>query len=129
MSLDVTLRDPGPKYGDLVLYDANITHNLNTMADHAGLYNALWRPYRLMPEYVEGDHEAERKFEDSVKVLALDLIPTIENGLKDLKSRPEYFRQFDSPNGWGTYENLVRFTEEYLDALKSYPDAIVEVSR
>ena len=30
-----------------VLYDANITHNLGEMAKKAGIYEALWRPYRL----------------------------------------------------------------------------------
>ena len=129
MSLDVRLKDPGAKYDDLTLYDANITHNLSIMADRAGLYDALWRPYRLLPEYVEGDVKAERKFEDSAKVLSSDIIPAIEKGLEDLRSRPEYFQQYDSPNGWGKYENLVSFTEAYLDALRSYPDAIVDVSR
>jgi hypothetical protein len=28
------------------VYNANITHNLGKMAE-AGLYEALWRPYRL----------------------------------------------------------------------------------
>lgn len=40
MSLDVTLTDPS----GTVLYEANITHNLNKMAAEAGIYECLWRP-------------------------------------------------------------------------------------
>jgi hypothetical protein len=29
------------------VYNANITHNLGKMAEKAGLYETLWRPYRL----------------------------------------------------------------------------------
>lgn len=43
MSLDVYLRlDNGNE-----VYDANITHNLNTMAEEAGIYKHLWRPEEL----------------------------------------------------------------------------------
>lgn len=29
------------------LYDANITHNLNRMADEAGIYEHVWRPEEI----------------------------------------------------------------------------------
>ena len=128
MSLDVSLKDPTAKYYGCTLYDANITHNLAEMAIEAGIYEALWRPYRLLDGYREMDYEKEREFEDSHKVFAHDIIPVIENGLNDLKARPDHFRKFDSPNGWGTYENFVPFVEEYLCAKRSYPDAIVETN-
>lgn len=128
MSLDVSLKDPTAKYYGCTLYDANITHNLAEMAIEAGIYEALWRPYRLLDGYREMDYEKEREFEDSHKVFARDIISVIENGLNDLKARPDHFRKFDSPNGWGTYENFVPFVEEYLCAKRSYPDAIVETN-
>ena len=113
------------------LYDANITHNLGKMAGEAGIYEALWRPHRLIPGYDihEDDHDAEYALEDSVTIIAKDIIEPIEKGLKDLKSRPNYFKQFDSPNGWGLYVHFVPFVEKYLNALKENPEAIVEVSR
>ena len=41
MSLDVSLKDPTATYDTEYLYDANITHNLGTMANKAGIYYAL----------------------------------------------------------------------------------------
>lgn len=131
MSLDVSLRDPTATYNAGYLYDANITHNLGEMAEEAGIYEALWRPHRLVEGYnvPEGDHEEEWKFEDSVTIQAKDVIELIETGLNDLKSRPEHFKQFNSPNGWGMYKHFVPFVEKYLNALKEYPEAIVKVCR
>lgn len=113
------------------VYSANITHNLGEMAGKAGIYEALWRPHRLRKEYVaaEDDYKAEYEFEDSVTIKASEIIPLLEKGLEDLKARPEYFKQFDSPNGWGLYVHFVPFVEKYLEACREYPEAIVEVSR
>jgi len=94
-----------------LLYDANITHNLTAMADKAGIYKALWRPEEIDAKY------------------AKDIIDIVEKGLEDLKSRPEYFKQFNSPNGWGMYKNFVPFVSDYLDALKQYPDSEIYISR
>lgn len=140
MSLDVYLTrkrwisyDEGKTYevDNENVYSANITHNLGEMADRAGIYEALWRPHRLMKEYdvPEGDYNAEWDFEDSVVITASDIIPILEKGLEDLKSRPEYFKEFDSPNGWGLYIHFVPFVEKYLEACKEYPNSSVEVSR
>ena len=112
------------------LYSANITHNLNVMAEQAGLYKALWRPYQLHKDYVHSEnYEIEMAFKDSVTIIASDIIDIIEEGLDLLKNRPGYFSKFDSPNGWGLYVNFVPFVEKYLNALKQYPDSIVEVWR
>lgn len=113
------------------VYSANITHNLGEMASQAGIYEALWRPHRLRAEYdiAEGNYEAEYKFEDGVTIKASEIILLLEKGLEDLKAKPEYFQQFDSPNGWGLYVHFVPFVEKYLEACKEYPEAIVEVSR
>ena len=52
---------------DPSLYSANITHNLNTMAREAGLYECLWRPGEIS---------------------AVDLIEPLTKGLALLKSDP-----------------------------------------
>jgi hypothetical protein len=113
------------------VYDANITHNLGKMADKAGIYEALWRPHRLKPDYniPEDDHKAEWAFEDSVETQAKEIIEILEKGLTDLKARPDYFSQFNSPNGWGMYEHFVPFVENYLNACKEFPEAFIAVSR
>jgi hypothetical protein len=93
------------------VYDANITHNLGKMAHEAGIYEALWRP-----EEIGVTH-------------AHQLIQPLSVGLENLKRDPEHYQYFDSPNGWGVYENLVQFVEGYLEACTQHPDARIEVSR
>ena len=93
------------------VFDANITHNLNKMADAAGIYEACWRP------------------EEIGATKASDIIPILEKGFEDMKTRPEHYKQFDSPNGWGLYIHFLPWVESYLNACRKYPDAIIEVSR
>lgn len=112
------------------LFDANITHNLVEMADKAGIYEACWRPYRLNANYKKTDnYNKEMEFEDSVETKAKDILPLLEKGYADLKARPEYFKQFDSPNGWGLYDHFLPWVKNYMDACKKYPDAYIYVSR
>lgn len=93
------------------VYSNNITHNLNTMADEAGIYKHLWRPDEI------GITKAEQ------------LIEPLSIGLALLKSDPERFKKFNPKNGWGTYEGLVGFVESYLTACELYPTAEVSVWR
>ena len=140
MSLDVSLKmnfqisyDNGKTIEEKeeYVYDANITHNLGEMADKSGIYEALWRPYKLKEGYniPENDHVLEYKFEGENPVKANEIIEVLEKGLSDLKSRPEYFETFNSENGWGMYKNFVPFVEKYLEACKEFPNATIEVSR
>ena len=107
MSLDVYLTAVRPT----TVFDYNITHNLNKMADAAGIYQHLWRPDELNITRAE------------------QLIAPLTDGLALLENDPERFRQFNSPNGWGDYDGLVVFVRAYLDACKQNPDAEVSVSR
>jgi hypothetical protein len=140
MSLDVTLYrnyhvsyDAGktlePKRESL--YSSNITHNLGPMAAAAGIYKALWRPYQLKEGYniPEDDHDAEYKFEETNPVKAYEIILIIEKGLQDMLARPEHYRTFDSANGWGLYVHFIPFVEQYLEALKRYPESFVDCDR
>lgn len=112
------------------VYWANITHNLGEMAKRAGLYEALWRPYMLKEDYVPTeDYGKELEYEVSVEIRAKEILPVIENGLEDMKLRPEYFKKFDSPNGWGLYDNFIPWIEKYAEACKEFPEAIVYVDR
>jgi hypothetical protein len=94
-----------------IVYDANITHNLNRMAAEAGIYDHLWRP----------DENGITK--------ASQLVVPLEFGLSVLKSDRVRFEKFNPSNGWGTYDGLVSFVENYLNACKQYPQANVSVSR
>ena len=111
------------------LYSSNITHNLGEMAEKAGIYEALWRPYQLKPDYVPVDYQIDYFFEVNSTTYAKDIIELLEQGLKKLVENPEYYKTFNASNGWGLYEHFVPFVEEYLSACKIYPNSIVIVSR
>ncbi len=114
MSLDVYLKAAGCEHcggGGGYLYTANITHNLNRMADEAGMYEALWRP------------------EEIGKKRAGELVTILESGLALMRAYPERFKALNPTNGWGSYEALMEFVRDYLDACRANPDATIEVSR
>lgn len=92
-------------------YTANITHNLNRMANEAGIYEYLWKPDELGI------------------TLAAQLIEPLKAGLILLESDPVRFKEFNPSNGWGEYEDLVSFVRGYLRACEMYPTADVAVSR
>lgn len=92
-------------------YQANITHNLGEMANEAGIYKALWRP------------------EELGITKAVDLVPILNAGLSKLKNDPDRFKKFNPENGWGSYEGLVKFVEDYIVACVEYPNADIEISR
>lgn len=122
MSLDVYLLSPEPVEtrcaccGALTseqetLYEQNITHNLNTMAEAAGIYKHLWRP------------------EEINITRAGQLIEPLTEGLRLLRADPAKYRELNPANGWGSYEGLVKFVESYLIACKDYPEAEIKISR
>ena len=113
MSLDVYLRGNHCSHCNRAdqIYERNITHNLGKMAAEAGIYKALWRP------------------DENGITTARQVADAVEPGLEDLKARPEHYKQFDPENGWGSYEGLVEFTEDYVKVCRENPEALVEVSR
>lgn len=93
------------------VFHENITHNMNKMAMQVDLYKCLWRP-------------------DELNItIAKDLIDLLREGLHKLKLEPDKYKEFNPPNGWGDYEGLVSFVENYLNACYKYPDAEVHISR
>lgn len=123
MSLDVSLYEiktnhvcekcgtPTTHQEEEEVFSANITHNLTTMANKAGIYEHLWRP------------------EEIGITKASQLIEPLTLGLEKIKKRRKYFEKFNPSNGWGSYEGFVPWIEEYLEACKEYPEAIIRVSR
>lgn len=95
----------------MTVWCRNITHNLSTMADQAGLYRVLWRPDETG---IETAREAE---------------PHIAMGLARLESDPDHFAQWNPVNGWGSYELLVDFAKSALAACRAFPDAKIRACR
>lgn len=106
MSLDVYLKSDG-----LDIYQANITHNVNTIAMAAGCYEPLWRP-------------------DEIGITkANQLIEPLRAGLIALVTDPARFEAMNPENGWGSYDGLVSFVVAYLKACTLNPEADVSVWR
>ena len=113
MSLDVYLEVetcPHCGVGEEV-YSANITHNLNTMAHEAGIYNLVWRP------------------EENDVVQAWQLIEPLREAIADMEKDPERFKQHNAENGWGLYEHFLPWLRRYLEACECWPQAKVRASR
>lgn len=107
MSLDVWLK----AVKEVEIYENNITHNLNEMAEEAGIYDHLWRP-------------------DEIGITtASQLIEPLTKGLELLRSDRDRFEKFNPENGWGNYDGLVEFVENYLIACIKNPDAKISASR
>lgn len=107
MSLDVDLMIMRPRS----VFEANITHNLNTMAEAAGIYKHVWRP------------------EELCITKASQLIEPLRDGIARMKADPAKFEAFNAPNGWGLYENFLPWLERYLAACEEFPDAEIRVRR
>lgn len=106
MSLDVTLYDETG-----ILFKANITHNLGRMAQCCGVYYACWRPEEINCEK------------------AKHILPMLTDGIEVLVEYREWYEEFDSPNGWGTYEQFLPWLKEYASMCEKYPEAHIYVSR
>jgi hypothetical protein len=101
----------GEKPEQAEFYSANITHNLNRMAEAAGIYYHLWRPDEI-----------------GIKT-AGELIEPLETGLAKMKVDPEHYKKFDADNGWGGYDDFVPWIERYIEACKTHPKTIISISR
>lgn len=108
MSLDITLVKNGE-----VVYDANITHNLNKMASAVSefFYKAIWRPEEMDMKY------------------AGDVVYELRKGVAVLACAPSHLKKLNPENGWGTYEDLLLFVVRYIEACEQHPTALIEVSR
>ena len=106
MSLDVYLMLDGE-----AVYHRNITHNLNKMAEAAGIYKHLWRPDEI------GITKAE------------ELLAPLLQGYSRLILERKLMEKHNASNGWGMYEHFLPFISAYIEACVMYPDATVDVSR
>ena len=107
MSLDVYLT----RIQSTTVFDANVTHNLTSMAEEAGIYKHLWRP------------------EEIGITKASQLIEPLKAGLALMRSDPPRFERHNPANGWGSYEGFIPWIERYIAACEEYPDADIYASR
>ena len=106
MSLDIYLVRNG-----LVVYEANITHNLANMAAAAHLYIPMWKPneYNLFK--------------------ARHVLPFLKLGALYMLKHKGKLLEYNPPNGCGDYDILLECAVSYMNACKKHKKAIIEVSR
>lgn len=92
-------------------HDHNITHNLAPMFRAAGVD---WH------DYYEHDGNGGRT--------AAEMLPEVVLAYWRLSDDPDYYRQFNPPNGWGDLECAVEFLRRLTLDLAKHPDGIVRVS-
>lgn len=111
MSLDIDFKwlDEDASY--------NITHNLSSMAEAAGLHAVMWMGLVLRGDAIV---KVER---------AADMIPALAAGIATLASDPARFRQEEPANRWGSYEGLLRTAVAVLHRCVMWPDATVTFCR
>ena len=89
------------------VYDANITSNLANMARAVGIYQLLWHPETCGIQH------------------ARDLTEPLQEGLDELLANHKKYKEYDTENGWGTYDQFVPWLMQYIKACKQNPDATV----
>lgn len=94
---------------DIEVFTANITHNLNRMAEACGLYDVMWNP------------------DENGWTHAEDLIPRLRYGLTKLVTDPLVYKDMNPENGWGDYGLLLQTASDLLDACLRWPRAEVSV--
>ena len=52
--------------------------------------------------------------------LCVDVIPKIEQGLKELRKNPKKYKPYEAKNGWGTVDGTIRFYERILEAWEEF---------
>lgn len=107
MSFWIYLYDGDPAKEENEVFVSNMTINLSQMWWGAGI------------------HDEIRK---SSGKKAKDVDEALTNGLRRMRADPEIYRKMSSPNGWGTYEQALKFLEELVRAVQCYPDATIMVS-
>jgi hypothetical protein len=116
MSLDVYLQfevdTGGPELRTFTVFEANYTHNCNTMASEAGIYEYVWRPEECQ----------------DVKT-AKDLIEPLRRGIKLMEDDPKRFIALNPKNGWGSYDTFLPWLRNYLQACIENPKATIYACR
>lgn len=85
------------------VWTSNITHNLGEMASHVpiddtNLYYVCWRPEEIGIETVG------------------EILPLLIKGIHYMIDHRKELEQYNSPNGWGTYNGFMKFLLNYKQA-------------
>ena len=83
-------------------FEGNVTYNVSTMLRRAGIHPAILSGMTVK-----------------------EVRPVIDHACDLMADNPDYFRQFEAVNGWGTYETTFKFVTNLNEYLESAPDDYV----
>jgi len=107
----ITCDKCGNKKDDEIVFEKSITYNLARMARVCGVYHACWKPEKI--NCFQAKH----------------ILKLLRQGLTNLQAFPDFYKQFNASNDCGIYDQFIKFLNEYINACKKYPEAIITVWR
>jgi len=113
-------------------YDISIESPPCEKCGHTDSFEWDGLTYNLSPMMIEAIGPGGIRGLDGKKTN--DVAPVLERALVDMRARPDHYRTFNSPNGWGTFDSdgeevsIPVLIEKFLEACKRMPDGIVRVS-
>lgn len=60
--------------------------------------------------------------------LCVDVIPHIENGVKELTEHPDKYKKYEAKNGWGTVESTLGFFQRILRGWEDFKTLYPELA-
>lgn len=93
--------------------------------EHTGL-NITFNLYEMFSWAVNGDPTLDWKVPLHSKTGA-EIEPILRKAVERMESNPKTAETFNSPNGWGTYPNALRFLRDLLAESIHYKDAYLSI--
>ena len=90
--------------------------------------DSLNMTYNLWPMWAEIFPGAEQMC-DIDDMSGDEAEPYLKIALRRLNKNSEKFKAFNPANGWGTYEDFVKYIENLIKLCKEYPDGIWKSDR
>lgn len=106
MSLDITLS--GPEVVAVEYCSMNYTHNVTPMWELAGVYEELYN-------------------RNGAK--AGDIVQILKTGILNMELNPAEFKKLNPPNGWGDYDDALRWLKIFTKHCEDHPNSTIEVSK
>lgn len=60
------------------------------------------------------------KYLNKDEVYTEDILPLLEQGFNKLVDDPDYYKKYNANNGWGTYDELIKFLHRYIEYCKLF---------
>ena len=103
MSWDIILKAKR----EIILFETNITYNLADM-----YYKCIDKELGL--EKLDG-------------LSSKKALPIVKKAIKDMEDNKEEYKKLNPPNGWGSYDGLLRDLRNLKKSGEQIPDGVIEI--